>query len=91
MVAASLLSTVLLALAVAAQPLEQRATLVKTPFIKRVSHNNGPSLVKQDQLRASNFKGTNSLKNRQVNSQADNRAVTYISSIGVGSPATNCK
>lgn len=90
MVAASLLSTILLALAVAAQPLEQRATVVKTPFNKRVSK--GSNLVKQDQLRASNIKGTNSLKNRDViNSPAENRAVSYIASIGVGSPNTNCK
>ena len=92
MVAASLLSTLLLALAVAAQPFERQPSLVKTKFFKQVSQ--GANVVKQDQLRVNNIKGgkTQGLKNREViNSPGENRAVTYVASVGVGSPATICK
>lgn len=95
MIAASLLSTLLLAMAVAAQPVEQRAShpsLVKLAFTKRVT--NSGNLVRQDQLRANIIKGgkAQDLKNRGViNSVADNRAITYVASVGVGSPATNCE
>jgi cathepsin E len=95
MIAASLLSTLLLAMAVAAQPVEQRAShpsLVKLAFTKHIIH--GGNLVRQDQLRANIIKGDKAqdLKNRDVvNSQAQNIAVTYVASVGVGSPATNCE
>jgi cathepsin E len=92
MVAASFLSTLFfaLALAVAAHPVEQKASRAQLRFVKRVNHNP----VKQDQLRVNSIigKAGKGLSNREViNSPADNRAVTYIASIGVGNPATNCK
>jgi hypothetical protein len=78
MVAASFLSSLFLALAVAASPFEKRAPLAKLSFAKRVTAN----MVGRDQ----------GLKSRAViNSQADNRAITYIATVGVGSPPTNCK
>ena len=90
MVAVSFLSTLFFALAVAAHPVqvEQRAALGRLSFVKRVNHNP----VKQDQLRVNSIKAAKGLSNRDViNSPAENRAVTYIATIGVGSPATNCK
>ena len=88
MVAASFLSTLFFALAVAAHPVEQKASLARLPFVKLVSGNP----VKQDHLRVNSIKGLSALSNRAVvSSEAENRAVTYVASVGVGSPATNCK
>jgi hypothetical protein len=88
MVAASFLSTLFFAFAVAAHPVERKVSLARLPFVKRVNHNP----VKQDLLRVNSFKTAKSLNNRDViNSPAENRAITYIASVGVGSPATNCK
>ena len=93
MVAASFLSTLFFALAVAASPLEKKASLPKLRLTKRVSTNPG-NLVKLDRLRANNIKAAKvpSVENRDViNSPAENRAVIYVASIGVGSPPTNCE
>lgn len=78
-----------LLLSVAAHPVERKVSLARLPFVRRVSHNP----VKQDQLRVNGiFKAPKGLSNRAViNSQAENRAISYIASVGVGSPATNCK
>jgi len=86
MVVASFLSTLFFALAVAAHPVEQKASLARLPVVKLVSGNP----VKQDQLRVNSFKGAIGLSNRAVvSSPAENRAVTYIATVGVGSPATD--
>ena len=93
MVAASFLSTLLLALAVAAQPVEHKALLAKLPFTRRVSTGLN-NIVKQDRLRVNNFKAgkVQGLENRAaVSSPADNHIVSYIASVGVGSPPTKCK
>lgn len=93
MVAVSFLSTLFLALAVTANPIQKRASLIKLRFARRVSTDSS-NLVKLDRLRVNIIKAANvaSVKNRDViNSAADNRAVTYVASVGVGSPATNCK
>ena len=93
MVATSFLPTLLLALAVAAKPLEQRASesLVDLSFIKVVS---GGNLFELDQLRAKLFKKLRIpffFGPGIASSPADNRAVSYIATVGVGSPPTNCK
>jgi len=93
MVAASFLSTLFLALAVAANPIEKKASLAKLRFTKRVS-TSPSNIVNLDQLRLNNIKGgkVQSVEIRAVvNSPAENRAVTYVASIGIGSPATYCK
>ena len=76
MVAAAIVSTLLLFLAASAtgKPVEQRdtvASLVQLPFVKRVT-------VRQAQAEG-------------INTPADNIAVSYIATVGVGSPPTNCK
>jgi cathepsin E len=96
MVAASFLITLLLALAVTGQPVKQEESLVKLPFAKVVSTTGLNNIVKQDRLRLSNIRAkagnVQGLVNRGViSSPADNRAVSYIASVGVGSPATYCK
>jgi cathepsin E len=89
-----LLTTLLLALAVAAHPTEvvQRSTLVNVPLFKRV--NTGSNVVKSDQLRAESLKakveGKVLTPLERISSPATNKAVTYVASVGVGSPATNC-
>ena len=88
MVATSFLSTLFFALAVAAHPVERKVSLARLPFVKLVNHNP----IKQDQLRVNSMNAAQGLRNRAViNSPAENRAVSYIATIGVGSPATNCK
>jgi hypothetical protein len=95
MVAASLLSTLLLAqaLAVAAHPVEQKASLVTLPFSKRVS-SGATNVVDHDQRRVINILGGKgqSLGNRAdpSSSPADNRAVSYVATVQVGT-TTNCK
>jgi cathepsin E len=92
MVAASFLSTLFLALAVAAGPVEKKASesCAQLRFTKHFKAGSG-NIAKQDRLRLKNFKDQG-LKNRAVvSSEAENRAITYVASVGVGSPATNCK
>ena len=88
MVAASLLS-ILLALAVAAKPVERDASpsLVKLPFAKRVSTGT-TNIVSQDVLRLKNIKGG---KNQGLSAPAENKAIEYVASVGVGNPPTYCK
>lgn len=88
MVAASLLTTLLLALVVAARPTAR--SLARTPLKKNVQTGNP---VRYDQRRIEHLKAKGGdLNARQaINSPADNRAVVYTASIGVGSPATQCK
>ena len=87
MVAASFLSTLLLALAVAANPVERREALPQLAFTKQVD---GGDIVKLDQLRVDIFK-KNLFGVGASSSPADNRAVSYIAPVGVGHPPTYCK
>ena len=95
MVAASLLSTLLLALFVAAQPTAVKNSLVRLPFVKRISDAGPHNLIKQDQLRIqglkANAEGFDVLTSRQLNSGANNQAASYVASVGVGNPPTQCK
>ena len=96
---AILLATVLLALAIAADPIPVKRSLVTLPISRRINLNS-LSILEHDQLRVKALKakgearaaGT-SLSERAsvINSQAKNQGVFYVASIGVGSPATQCK
>ncbi|KAF8808125.1 family A1 protease [Phlegmacium glaucopus] len=90
MVPATLLTTLLLALAVAANPIVVKRSLVTLPISKRLNLTSLPNLLRNDQARARAFKGeTTSIQSDAViSSPADNQAVSYIASVGVGSPAT---
>jgi cathepsin E len=96
MVFATLLTTVLLALAVAADPIPVKRSLVTLPISRRINLN-GFSILEHDQLRAKGLKAKGEarasgtpLSDRAsvISSQAENQAVSYVASIGVGSPAT---
>ena len=96
MVFASLMTTVLLALAVAAEPIMIKKSLVTLPFSRRINVNsNTRNILQHDQLRAKALKAKGEGKAagviRQISTQVENEAVSYIASIGVGSPATTCK
>jgi cathepsin E len=96
MVFASLLTTVLLALAVAAEPIPVKRSLVTLPVSRRINVNSSVrNILQHDQLRAQALKSQGEAKAagviRQISTQVENQAVSYIASIGVGSPATTCK
>ena len=88
MVAPSFLSTLFFSLVVAAQTVEQKASLSQLRFAKRVSANLN-NIVNLDRLRVNAIKGFNNFG--VISSSADNVGVTYIASVGVGRPPTNCK
>ncbi|KAH7886050.1 aspartic peptidase domain-containing protein [Phlebopus sp. FC_14] len=93
--AASLLTALLLALSIAATPVEVRDSPVTLPFAKRISDTGGPiNLVQHDQARASALRehadaiSSGKLNRRTASIPVTNEAVSYIASVGVGSPAT---
>jgi hypothetical protein len=89
MVAPSFLSTLFFALAVAAQTVERKALPSQLRFTKRVSASLY-NIVNLDRLRVNAIKGFNVFEVFS-NSSAENIGVSYIVSVGVGSPPTICK
>ncbi|KAF8078962.1 aspartic peptidase A1 [Lyophyllum atratum] len=92
---ASLLSTVLLALAVSANPIVIRDSPVTLPLARRLNTTSIHNLVRHDVTRAKALRARAEAKasgkfhvDAVINEQVDNQAVTYIASVGVGSPAT---
>ena len=77
----ALLNTVLLALVLAANP---AFALFKTPIIKKYASGKA-DILQHDQARAGRFATSSS-----INTPATNRAVSYIATVGIGSPPTNC-
>lgn len=80
----SLLATVLLALAVAATPVQQiDKPLVSLPLIRRTNSTNLANLLSHDQARARHLKsrGQATLSNRAGSVDVTNNAVTYIASV----------
>jgi len=94
MVFASLLTIGLLALAVAGEPIMVKRSLVTLPVSRRVNARSLGirNILQHDQLRAQALKSKGAAKaagvTRQVSSLAENEAVSYVASIGVGSPPT---
>ena len=90
-----LLTSVILALVVAAEPIIVKRSPVTLPLTRHININGVQNLVQHDQARAKTFKADSKVKSagtpRQANSQATNEAVSYTTSIGVGSPPTQCK
>lgn len=95
--AASLLTTLLLAISIAATPVEVRSPSVTLPFAKRINASGGAiNLVQHDQARAAALKDraaaiqSGQLDRRASSIAVTNEAVSYIAEVGVGSPATTC-
>lgn len=91
---ASLLSTLLLALAVVANPITARDSAVTLPFSRKVKLN-GSNLLQNDQARVKSLKASAAAK---INGDAaaasisvQNQAVSYIATVGVGSGTTTCE
>lgn len=73
---------------------------ITLPLARRVNLTSIRNLVGQDQTRAKLFKAQGAAKvsglivhndRAVINSQAENQAVSYVASVGIGSPATTCK
>ena len=92
MVAATSLTTLLLVLVVTANPITREESFVRLPITRRVKPGTVNNIVQQDQLRAMTLKGkAEAILGDVISSQVKNQAVSYIASVGVGSPATQCK
>jgi len=99
MFAPSLLSTLLLALAVAATPIRPVVTVrdgtVSFPISRRLNGTSVRNLYQNDLRRANALIGRISdqanVLAELASTPADNQDVSYIASVGVGSPPTQCK
>lgn len=76
-------------------PIVVRDNLVRLPFAKRFNITSGANILKHDQARAQALKARGSaraagrlVKDAAVSVTVQNQAVTYVASVGVGSPAT---
>lgn len=96
--ASALISTLLLAFAVSANPIVVRDSLVRLPFAKQVNITGIGHILANDQSRAAALRsigearasGKQLQKDAVISVPAQNQAVTYVASVGVGSPATTC-
>ncbi|KAG6873821.1 hypothetical protein C0992_008371, partial [Termitomyces sp. T32_za158] len=94
--ASSLLTTLLLALTVSANPIVVRDSPVKLPLARRLNLTSVHNLVRHDLARAKHLraraealsKGVSPASDVIIDEPVDNQAVSYIASVGVGSPAT---
>lgn len=89
---------VLFAVAVAANPVVVRNSPVTLPVARRLNLTSIHNLARHDIARAQALRARGEAKasglpfhtDAIINEAVDNQAVTYIASVGVGSPATNC-
>jgi cathepsin E len=96
---ASLLSTLLLALAVAASPVVIERSPVTLPISRRFNFTGSANILQKDQARAAALKAKGrsirangaTPQRAVVNEVVDNVAEVYQASVGVGNPATQCQ
>jgi cathepsin E len=97
---ASLLTTLtlLLALAVSANPVVIRNSPITLPISRRVNTTSIHNLLRHDLSRAKALRARGEARaagtfhvDAVINESVDNQAVTYVASVGVGSPASTCK
>jgi len=93
--ATSLLTTLVLALTVSSTPVVVRENFVRLPFAKQVNVTGAAHVLKVDQARAAALRAHGEAKaagrlakDAVVGITVQNQAVTYVASVGVGSPAT---
>lgn len=94
----SLLAALVLALAVSANPIVVRDNLIRLPFAKKINVTTEGHILKNDQARAAALRarGLARAQGKQLEKDAvtgitvQNQAVSYVASVGVGSPATTC-
>ena len=88
----SLLSTLLLALAVAANPVVVRDSPITLPFSRKIDLTGAQTLYEHDLARATYLKSRHlSDHAKRQSTSAENSGVSYIASVDVGSPATTCE
>ncbi|OJA12219.1 hypothetical protein AZE42_12161, partial [Rhizopogon vesiculosus] len=89
---ASLLTTLLLAMSIAASPVEVRDSPVTLPMARKLnlSQSGTVNLLQHDQARATALKdrAASGLDRRATSIAVTNEAVSYIAEVGVGSPPT---
>src|SRR5882757_3592424 len=91
---ASLLTTLLLAMSIAASPVEVRDSPVTLPMARKLNLQGGTvNLLQHDPARATALKdrATSGVDRRATSIAVINEAVSYIAEVGVGSPPTTCK
>jgi cathepsin E len=96
---ATLLTTLFLAFSVAANPVVINRSPVTLPISRRVNFTSIHNLLRHDQARAKALKAKGAAKvagvsfhtDAVISSQADNQAVAYVATVGVGIPPTNCE
>jgi len=94
-----LLTALLLAFSVAANPVVINRSPVTLPISRRVNLTSVHNLVRHDQARAKALKAKGAAKaagvsfhnDAVISSPADNQAVFYVATVGVGIPPTNCE
>lgn len=98
MISAKFLSLITLALAVSANPIVVRDSLVRVPFGKNVNVTSPEQILAADQARAAALRAHGQArasgkltKDAVISVGVQNQAVTYVATVGVGSPATDCK
>jgi cathepsin E len=92
----TLLTTLILALSVAANPILVNRSPVTLPLARKLNLTSIHNLVRHDQTRAKFLKAKGAAiaagvpfnSRAIISEQVDNQAVTYIASIGVGNPPT---
>lgn len=92
--AVSLLTTLILALSIAASSVETRDSPISLPIARRLSTSGGTiNLLQHNQSSAAALKtfGGNTFDRRTDIIAVTNHAVSYIAAFGVGSPATTCE
>lgn len=98
MFSTSLLTTLVLALTVAANPTLLPRSPVSLPLSRHVNATRMVNLVKHDVARAAALRarglarasGQFNVDASTVNEPVEDQAVTYVATIGVGNPPTDC-
>src|SRR6267154_1521144 len=88
MLSASLLTTLILALSIAASPVEVRKSLITLPIARRLNAANGTSNISHhDQARVDAMKGrfASPLDSRDFVKPIANGGLIYVVAVGVGS------
>ena len=92
--AAILLTTLLLALSIAASPVEIRKSPIPLPIARRLNTANETiNILQHDQARVAALKRRSGspLDRRDASIPIINGGLAYVANVGVRSPATNCK
>ena len=90
----SLPATLLLAWAVSASPvITVNDAYITLPISRRLNLANVVNLYQHDLARANALNGrqTGRVAYKLASTPAEDKAVSYIASVGIGSPATQCK